>query len=363
MTQPHPLEHLKSLPAYHVSEAAVPCGKLIRLSFNEGAFGPSPLAVAAYQQAAFELHRYPDLHYSALRAALAEAHGLEAGRIVCGAGSDDLLNLLARGYVMAQDEVIYSQYGFTMYHVITKQVGATPVVVPEKNYTLDVDAVLAAVTDKTRLVFIANPNNPTGTYIPAAELRRLHAGLPKRVLLVVDAAYAEYMTAADYEDGLEMAATLPNVVMTRTFSKIHALGGLRIGWCYGAAAIAETLNRLRNPFNIAAPAAAAAIASLRDTAFIQRNRDHNAEWRPWLVDELKSLGGFDPHPSTTNFILVGLGDAVRAKALLDYLAQSCIQVRGMGGYALPDHVRITIGREEELRTLVDALKKFRAQEG
>lgn len=362
MTQPRPLDHLLGLPAYHVAEAAVASPNLIRLSFNEGAFGPSPLALAAYQNAAANLHRYPDLNYAALRQAIAASNGLEGARIVCGAGSDDLLNLLARGYAHAGDEIIYSQYGFSMYGIVTKLVGATPVVIPENHYTLDIDALIAAVTPRTRIVFVANPNNPTGTYINRDALYRLHAGLPRNVLLVLDCAYAEFMTQADYDDGLALAAREPNVVVARTFSKIHALGGMRIGWSYGSPEVADTLNRLRNPFNIAAPAAAAAIASLGDTAFQQRTRAHNAEWRDWLIAQLLQLGGFDPHPSVTNFVLVGMADPERAKALLAFLAERCIQLRAMGGYKLPDHVRISIGREEEMRALVEALKAFRAQE-
>lgn len=362
MTQPRPLDHLQNLPAYHISEAAVPQGNLIRLSFNEGAFGASPVALAAYQNAALNLHRYPDLNYAALRQAIAAHFGLEVGRVVCGAGSDDILNLLARGYAKQGDEIIYSQYGFTMYGIVTKLVGATPVIVPERDYKLDIAALLAAVTLRTRIVFIANPNNPTGSYITKDELAQLHAGLPPSVLLVLDCAYAEYMTVPDYNDGLDMAASMPNVVVTRTFSKIHALGGLRIGWSYGSPEVADTLNRLRNPFNIAAPAAAAAIASLSDAAFQQRNREHNQVWRDWLIAQLQSLGGFDPHPSVTNFVLVGMADAERAKNLLMFLSERCIQLRAMGGYRLPDHVRISIGREEEMRTLVDTLKLFRAQE-
>lgn len=362
MNQPRPLDHLQGLPAYHVSEAAVPPGNLIRLSFNEGAFGPSPVAVAAYQNAAINLHRYPDLNYAALRQAIAAEYKLDSARIVCGAGSDDILNLLARGYARAGDQIIYSQYGFSMYGIVTKLVGATPVVIAEQNYTLDVEALLAAVTPHTRIVFIANPNNPTGSYIDRDTLNRLHAGLPRNVLLVLDCAYAEFMTQADYDDGLELAETMPNVVVTRTFSKIHALGGMRIGWSYGSPDVADTLNRLRNPFNIAAPAAAAAIASLGDHAFQQRTREHNAEWRDKLIAELQQLGGFDPHPSVTNFVLVGMATPARAKALLDFLAARCIQLRAMGGYRLPDHVRISVGRAEEMRTLLEALKTFRAGE-
>ena len=362
MTHPRPKDFIKDLPAYHVAEATDARPNLIRLSFNEGAFGPSPKAVAAYQAAVPTLHRYPEMSYASLRQALARAHELEADRIICGAGSDDLLILLARAYAGPGDEIIFSQYGFAMYAVTTKAVGATPVIIPEKNFTLDIDALLAAVTPRTRLVFVANPNNPTGSYVDRDAIRRLHDGLPKAVLLVLDAAYAEYMTVPDYEDGLDLAASEPNVIVTRTFSKIHALGGLRVGWGYGPAHVIDALNRVRNPFNIATPAAHAAIASLEDTDFLRHSRDHNDHWRAWLAAQLRALGGFTPLPSATNFLLVNTGTAERTQTLLAALRTAAIQVRAMSGYQLPDHIRITIGREEDMRALVDTLKSFRAAE-
>lgn len=362
MTQPSPKPYIQSLPAYHVAEGGDLTGKLIRLSFNEGAFGPSPAAVAAFQAAVPGMHRYPEMSYRALRAALAQTHNIDAGRIMCGAGSDDLLIFLARAYAGVGDEIIYSQYGFAMYAIATKSVGATSVVVPEKNLTLDINGVLAAVTPRTKLVFIANPNNPTGSYVDKDAIRRLHAGLPKDVLLVLDAAYAEYITVQDYSDGMELAEQAPNVIILRTFSKIHALGGLRIGWGYGAASIIEALNKVRNPFNIATPSAMAAIASLEDREFLARSRAHNEHWRTWLSAELRAINSFTPHPAAANFILVGVGSPERAKALLACMRENNIQLRSMNNYKLPDHVRITIGREEEMLAVVDALKQFRAGE-
>ncbi len=362
MTRPSPKAFINDLPTYHVAEAADARPNLIRLSFNEGALGPSPKAVAAYQAAVPMLHRYPEMSYAALRTALAAAHDIEADRIICGAGSDDLLILLARAYAGPGDEIIFSQYGFAMYAVTTKAVGATPVVIPEKNFTLDIDALLAAVTPRTRLVFIANPNNPTGSYVDRDAIRRLHDGLPKAVLLVLDAAYAEYMTVPDYEDGLDLAASEPNVIVTRTFSKIHALGGLRVGWGYGPAHVVDALNRVRNPFNIATPSAQAAIASLADADFLRRSREHNAHWRDWLAAQLRVCDGFTPLPSATNFILVHTGTPERTQALLAALRAAAIQVRAMTGYHLPDHIRITVGREAEMRALLDACKSFCARE-
>jgi histidinol-phosphate aminotransferase len=358
MSQPSPLEHLQGLPSYFVSHIACEADDVIRLSFNEGAFGASPLALAAYQQAAGQLHRYPDLNYTELRQSIAAHYQLDPERVVCGAGSDDLLNLLARGYARAGDEIIHSQYGFSMYGIITKQIGAVPVVVPEKNFSLDIDAVLNAVTPKTRLIFIANPNNPTGTYLPQSEILRLHKNLPRNILLVLDAAYAEYMTQPDYSDGLELAATTPNVVVTHTFSKMHALGGLRVGWAYGSADVVATLNRIRNPFNVTAASVAAAIASLSDHTFQQHNREHNAEWREWLATTLRQMNNLQPYPSVTNFLLLGAGTAERAQRLLSYLAAARIQLRSMAGYQLPAYLRVSIGREDEMRTLAEVLKKF-----
>ena len=223
---------------------------IAKLSSNEGALGPSPKAMAAYAKAAAELHRYPDGDSERLRAAIGRHYGLDAKRIVCGAGSDELLNLLVRAYCGPGDELLYSQFGFLMYPINALGVGATPVAAPEKDYRCDVDAMLAKVTDKTRVVCLANPNNPTGTYITKDEVRRLHAGLPKNVLLVIDAAYAEYVSRNDYESGVELVDQAENVVMTRTFSKIYGLGGLRLGWMYGPAGIIDVMSRLRQPFNV-----------------------------------------------------------------------------------------------------------------
>ncbi|MEJ0062323.1 MAG: histidinol-phosphate transaminase [Alphaproteobacteria bacterium] len=361
MIQPKPKPHIESLAHYRAGDPFSPNSNLIRLSFNEGAFGPNVKAITAYHSASTYLHRYPDLTYAELRTAIAAAYSIEADRIICGAGSDDLIILLARAYAGEGDEIIYSQYGFAMYSIVAKAVGATGVAVPEKNLTLDVDAMLAAVTPRTRIVYIANPNNPTGSYISESDLMRLHAGLPREVLLVLDAAYAEYMTESDYTDGLGLAATTPNVVVTHTFSKIHALGGMRVGWAYGSMALADTINRLRNPFNIAGPAAAAAIASLEDRDFLRRSREHNKHWRGWLSAELNALG-FHVHPSVANFVLTGVGSTARAQALISYMRDGAIQIRPMPGYGLPDHVRITVGKEDEMLALVAALKNFCAKE-
>ena len=335
----------------------------IRLASNEGALGPSPRAVEAYQRAAGELHRYPDGGSAQLRKTIAARFGLDAERVVCGAGSDELISLLIRAYAGPGDEVLYSQHGFLMYPIGAKSVGATPVQAPETNLTTDVDALLAHVTPRTKLVFVANPNNPTGTYITADEMARLHAGLPSSVVLVIDAAYAEYMGSNDYSAGQELVDRHPNVVMTRTFSKIFALGSLRLGWAYCPAGIADVLNRVRGPFNVSAAAQAAGVAALEDTEFLERSRAHNTRWREWFAAEVAALG-LKTHPSVTNFILVdfvgqkpGKDDAEAAR---QFLKGRGILVRQMPSYGLPSCLRVTIGNEAEMREVVAALKDFLA---
>ncbi|MGH6927126.1 MAG: pyridoxal phosphate-dependent aminotransferase, partial [Dongiaceae bacterium] len=239
--------------------------RVIRLASNEGALGPSPHAVRAYRKLSDELHRYPDGGHEALRSAIAARHGLPAEQIVCGAGSDELISLLVRAYAGPGDEVLHSQFGFLMYAIAAKGAGATPIAAPERDYTADVDALLAHVREPTRVVLLANPNNPTGSVLPASEVRRLHAGLPRDVLLVLDSAYAEYVEGGDYEDGAALVAAHDNAVMLRTFSKIYGLAAVRLGWIYGPAHVVDAVNRIRGPFNVNAPAIAAGIAAIKDT--------------------------------------------------------------------------------------------------
>jgi histidinol-phosphate aminotransferase len=304
------------------------------------------------------MFRYPDGHSTALRQAIARHHGIEVERIVCGLGSDDIIHLLAEAYAGEGDEVIYSKHGFSIYPIVAMTVGATPIAAPEKNLTFDVDAVLKLVTPKTKLVFIANPNNPTGTFVTRQELTRLHAGLPKSVMLVVDAAYAEFVTRNDYDSGIELASREPNVVMTRTFSKIYAMGGLRLGWSYASAAVADVLNRIRGPFNVNIAAQAAGVAALDDVASTDRAREHNDIWRPWFQNELKALG-IETTPAVANFVLARFPAAPKdANAAWDFLRGRGILVRKVAVYHLPEHLRITIGTEDEMRAVVAALKEF-----
>ncbi len=333
--------------------------EVIKLSSNEGALGPSPRAVEAYTAAAPNLHRYPDGDATALREAIGRRYGLDADRIVCGAGSDELLYLLGRSYAGPGDEVLYHEHAFIMYYLIALGVGATPVTAREVDLTANVDTLLAKVTPRTRIVYIANPNNPTGSYLSADELGRLRAGLPDEVLLVIDSAYAEYAVQNDYSAGVELVDADGNTVMTRTFSKAYALGGVRLGWAYCPPAVADVLNRVRAPFNVATPAQAAGIAAIEDTAFLAVARDHNATWRPWLAERIRDAG-LEVYPSIANFVLVRFPDAPgrNAEAALAFLNARGLIPRETGGVGLPGCLRITIGREHEMRAVARAIEDF-----
>lgn len=358
-TAPTPRPSILDIAPYVGGEAKIAgVAKPIRLASNESALGPSPKALAAYHAAADTMFRYPDGHSTELRRALGRRHGIDPERIVCGLGSDDIIHLVAEAFAGEGDEVIYSRHGFSIYPIVAQIVGAKPVAAPEKNLTFDVDAVLGLVTPRTKLVFIANPNNPTGTFIARDEVKRLHAGLPTSVVLVIDAAYAEFVTRNDYEPGQELAGSQHNVVMTRTFSKIYAMGGLRLGWSYSSAAIADVLNRIRGPFNVNSAAQAAGVAAIEDVAAVDRAREHNDIWRPWLRHELTALG-LELTPAVANFVLVRFPAPPKdADAAWDFLRSRGILVRKLGVYHLPDCLRITIGTEDEMRAVVAALKEF-----
>ena len=331
----------------------------IRLASNESALGPSQKAMAAYRALAGEIHRYPDGSAAELRAALGRHHGLDPARIVCGAGSDELIGLLLRAYAGVGGEVLYSRHGFLMYPIGALAVGATPVAVPERSLTADVDGFLARVTERTRIVFIANPNNPTGTYLSINEMNRLHAGLPPNVVLAIDAAYAEFVNRNDYEPGISLVDRASNVVMLRTFSKIYALAGLRLGWAYCPPDIADVLNRIRGPFNVNAAALAAGVAAVEDVAAVKRARAHNDRWLPWLSEQLAALG-LELTPSVSNFVLPRFLDGPRhnAAAAFAFLQSRGILTRQMGAYGLPQCLRITIGTGEEMEAVAAALAEF-----
>ena len=334
----------------------------VKLSSNESPLGPSPHAVAAMAAVAGHAHRYPDGASTALREAIAAHHGLEVDRIVCGTGSDELLKLLAQAYATVGDEVLYVRHGFMVYPIAAQCAGATPVAAPDVDYTTDVDALLAAVTSRTRLVYLANPNSPTGTMVGRADIDRLHAGLRSDILLVLDGAYAEFIDDPDYEDGFAMARDLPNVVTTRTFSKIYGLAAERIGWAYGPKAVIATLDKIRAPFNVPTAGGAGAIAALADTAWTAAAKAHNQTWRTWLAGEIASLGnaGLRAVPSAANFILVTFaadGPLTAAAANAALMADG-ILVRHLPGQGLPNALRISIGTEAETRAVAASLRGF-----
>jgi histidinol-phosphate aminotransferase len=348
------------IEAYVPGKASAPgVAKVFKLSSNETPLGASPRAIAAYKSVAAHLQDYPDGSASELRAAIGRAFGLDPDRIVCGAGSDDLLNLLARAYLADGDEAIHTTHGFLVYPIATLGTGARPVVAPETDYTASVDAILAAVTKKTKVVFLANPNNPTGTYISFAEVKRLHRGLPGNVLLVLDAAYAEYVRRNDYESGIELVATNENVVMTRTFSKIHGLAALRLGWMFGPAGVVAAVNRIRGPFNVNAPAIAAGIAAIEDVAHQERAREHNTLWLAWLTEKIEKLG-LKVTPSVANFLLIHFPPTKgkTAKEADALLTKRGLILRQVGAYKLPNALRMSVGTEEANRLVVAALGEF-----
>jgi len=356
--RPQPRPGVLDIEAYVPGKSSAPgVAKVFKLSSNETPLGPSPKAIAAYNTIGAHLEDYPDGASTELREAIGRVYGLDPDRIVCGAGSDDLLNLIARAYLADGDEAIHTTHGFLVYPIATLGTGAKPVVAPETAYTADVDAMLKCVTPKTKVVFLANPNNPTGTYLPFDEVKRLHKGLPKHVLLVIDAAYAEYVRRNDYESGIELVATSDNVVMCRTFSKIYGLAALRLGWMYGPAHVIDAINRIRGPFNVNAPAIKAGIAAIEDTAHQEMSREHNAKWLAWLTNELGKLG-LTLTPSVANFVLIMFKDAKIAGEANAFLMKRGLILRQVGAYKLPNALRMTVGSEEANRLVVKSLAEF-----
>jgi len=360
LKRPQPRPGVLAIEAYVPGKSAARgVAKVFKLSSNETPLGPSPKAIEAYRAVAAHLEDYPDGSATALREAIGRAFGLDPARIVCGAGSDELLNLLAHAYVGPGDEAIHTTHGFLVYNIATLGSGGTPVVAPEKNFTADVDVILARVNAKTKLIFLANPNNPTGTYLPFDEIKRLQRALPAHVLLVLDAAYAEYVRRNDYESGIELVATCDNVVMCRTFSKIHGLAALRLGWLYGPAHVVEALNRIRGPFNVNQPAIAAGIAAMGDMAHVEISRAHNEKWLGWLTAEIGKLG-LEVTPSAANFVLIHFPD-VKGRTARDadaFLTRRGLILRAVGAYKLPNALRMTVGTEEANRLVVGALAEF-----
>ncbi|TIS48738.1 histidinol-phosphate transaminase [Mesorhizobium sp.] len=358
--RPTPRAGIMDIEAYVPGKSTAPAGvtKVYKLSSNENPLGPSPKAIEAARDVASRLDVYPDGSARRLREAIGDVHGLNPANIVCSNGSDEILGLLAQTYLEPGDEAVFTEHAFMVYKIYIQAAGAKPVAVKETDERADIDAILAAVTPATRIVFLANPNNPTGTYVPFQEVRRLHAGLPKNVLLVLDAAYAEYVRRNDYEAGIELAGSAENVVMTRTFSKL-GLGGARVGWMYGPAHVVDAINRVRGPFNVNATAIEAGIAAIRDRAHVERSVAHNEKWLAWVSEQVTLLG-LRVTPSVGNFVLIHFPDDKRhsAAAADDYLSARGYILRRVTGYGFPNALRMSIGTEEANRGVVEALTNF-----
>ncbi|WP_102960912.1 histidinol-phosphate transaminase [Mangrovicella endophytica] len=360
MTGPVPNKGVLDIERYEPGKSKAPAGvTLHKLSSNETPLGASPRARAAITAAAAHPELYPDGQATALKQAIAEVHGLNPANILCGNGSDELLGLLCQTYLAEGDEAIHTEHGFLVYKIQIMARGATPVVAPETDARADVEAILGLVSPRTKMVFLANPNNPTGTYLPFDEVRRLQAGLPRHVLLVLDAAYAEYVRRNDYSAGIELVSQSGNVVMTRTFSKIHGLAALRIGWLYGPEAVIDAMDRVRGPFNLNALAIAAGAEAVRDRAFVDAAVEHNSHWLEWVTGELTALG-LTVTPSVGNFVLVHFPDTTgKGAAEADaFLTQRGFILRRVAGYGFPNALRMTIGSEEANRGVVSALAEF-----
>ncbi len=357
MKTPIPRPGIDKIAAYVPGASQAPgAPRVFKLSSNESPLGASPAAIQALSAAVTSLQLYPDGASTALRQALADRHGLEAERILCGCGSNEIIGLVAQAYLDSGDEAVIPRYGFSEFEIVTRANGGVPVMAAETDFTADVDAMLAAVTPRTRIVFLANPNNPTGTFLPAAEIRRLHAGLPPHVILLLDEAYAEY-AGNPWESGLALARAAQNVVVTRTFSKIFGLASLRVGWGYFPVAMAEAINRIRFPFNVSSVAQAAAKAAMEDEVFLQAARDHNDRWRPWLEREFTALG-LRVTPSACNFLLVHLPEGKSAAEAYNALLIQGVIVRPLSAYGLPKALRISVGSEEGNRTLIRSFATF-----
>ena len=329
---------------------------VVKLSSNENPAGPSDRARDAFQRSVHQLHRYPPTDHAGLRAAIADVHGLDRDRVICGVGSDEILTLLAQAYAGQGTEVVFTEHGFLLYRVNALAVGATPIEVPERERTADVDTILKACNRRTRLVYLANPNNPTGTMISAAEVARLADGLPPAAILVLDGAYAEYVEG--FDGGLAIVEARTNVVMTRTLSKIYGLGGLRIGWGYGPAEIINVLNRIRGPFNLSNTQLDTAEAAVRDQGYVAQCRADNARMRQWLAEALAELG-VPSNVSMANFILARFASVEEAEACDVFLQGQGLLVRRVASYNLPHCLRITVGDESSCRRVAHAIAQFK----
>jgi len=361
LSRPAPKPWIEAISPYVPGRSSTDSGIVAaKLSSNENPLGTSRSAQEAFAAAAKTLGRYPDGAATALREAIADRFGLDPARVIYGTGSDEILHLAAGAYAGVGDEILFVRYGFSVYPIATRRVGATPVEAPDKDYATDVDALLACVTPRTRVVFLANPNNPTGTFLPRDELLRLHRGLPSDCLFVIDQAYYEYVPEDEDDGGFELALTAPNVLVTRTFSKIHGLAAERIGWGYGSAEVISALHKIRAPFNVTTAGQHAAIAAVGDTEFVAASRAHNARWRTWLEDQIAGFGnaGVRAVPSKANFVLVLFEGKLTGEQAFEGLMARGLITRWLPGQELPHGLRISIGTEEEMHRLVDALREL-----
>ena len=361
MSSPKPQPGVLDIAPYTPGKSPQPVAgrKVFKLSANETPLGPSPKAIAAFRQAADHLADYPEGTSKVLRQAIGRAYGLDADRIICGAGSDEILNLLAHTYLGEGDEAIHTTHGFLVYPIATMANGAKPIVAKEIDFRCDVDAILACVTPRTKMVWLANPNNPTGTYLPFDEVKRLRSGLRSDIVLVLDAAYSDFVSRNDYEIGLELAGTTDNTVVTHTFSKIHGLAALRVGWMFGPANIVDAVNRIRGPFNVSTPAMLAAAAAIEDTEYLAHSRAFHETWRNYLAEEIEKLG-LKITPSVANFILIHFPTTAgkTADEAEAFLSARGLQLRALKNYQLPHALRLSIGTEEANRLVVEGLREF-----
>jgi len=332
----------------------------MKLSSNENPLGAGPKAREAFASVLDKIHIYPDGHAGKLRTAVADLHGIEEDRLVFGNGSDEVFALLNQTYLSAGDNIVTGEYAFLAYRISALGCEAEVKLALEPGYKAEVEDLLAQVDERTKIVYLSNPSNPTGSWHSGEEIRRLHAALPAHIILVIDEAYAEYVVEPEWESAIDLARTAENIVVTRTFSKLHGLGGLRIGYGYMPKAMAEAMDRIRLPFNVSVPGIAAAIAALGDEDHQKASRDLVLEWRPRLTQAIKGFG-YQVLPSVGNFILVMFKDPAEANAASEYLNQKGIIVRGVGGYGLPQGLRITIGTPDQNRAVADALSEFAAR--
>ena len=356
--RPEPINNILDIVPYKGGEAKIEgVDKVYKLSSNENPLGFSQAAADAFKAASTELNIYPDGAHEELRNAIAKRYGIDENRIICSNGSDEVFQLLGRAFLNPGDEIIQSEYGFLVYRLIAQQAGAICVSAKTKDYQTQIDAILAAITPKTKIIFIDNPSNPTGTYVSFDEIKRLHAAIPSNILLVLDAAYAEYVNANDYSSGIELAGEFENVLMTRTFSKIHGLAALRIGWTYGPQRIIDALQRVRSPFNVSLPGLKAGTAAMNDSNFTQASAAHNQKWLGELTQVINEIG-LKAIPSVTNFIMIEFKDAKHADDCDIFLKTKGLIVRKIGAYNLPNCLRISIGTDDANMRLIAALKEF-----